>query len=381
MQLMNEIITKNDKNIYPKETEIKTETEEKTDEINICDANDKLEIKCESQENETKNSIERPHLTIQLENKADHLQPSNTVEVSFQNNRKEIYYNPLGWKVKLKDYVLVETDNGTDIGRVTGVGIVPYRKFEIHLKPNNPVVHSIKHIANEKELERHEQNIQDQKEVLEIVKELVIKFGVEMKITRAEWQFDRHRLTIYFLSPQRVDFRELVKEMAKIFKTRIELRQITNREFAKRFCGGVGICGLTLCCNSFLNEVKPITADHIKAQQLATNVSKLTGYCGRLKCCLLFEYDYYLKESAKFPKIGSILELDEGIFKLIKFDIFKNTCHFISEDFRHQKFYTLAEVHTFADQHRILEPKEEEQPMNINEDFEDTDFDEYLGFS
>ena len=381
MQLMNEIISKNEKNIYPNETESKIETENRNDEINRCEANDKLENKCDSSENEAKISIERSHLTIQLENKADYLQPSNAVEVSFQNNRKEIYYNPLGWKVKLNDYVLVETDNGVDLGRVTSVGIVPYRKFEIHLKPNNPIVHSIKHIANDKELERHEQNIQDQKEVVEIVKVLVIKFSIEMKITGAEWQFDRHRLTIYFLSPQRVDFRELVKEMARIFKTRIELRQITSREHAKRFCGGVGICGLALCCKSFLNEVKPITIDHIKTQQLSTNVSKLTGYCGRLKCCLLFEYDYYLKESARFPKIGSILELDEGIYKLIKFDIFKNTCHFISEDFRRQKYYTLDEVHTFAEQHRILEPKEEEQPMRINEDLEDLDFDEYLGFS
>jgi len=127
--------------------------------------------------------------------------------------------------------------------------------------------------------------------------------------------------------------------------------------------------------------MKPITVDHIKIQQLSTSVSKLTGYCGRLKCCLLFEYDYYLKESEKYPKIGSILELDEGVYKLIKFDIFKNTCHFISEDYRRQKTYTLEEIRVFADQHKILEPKEEEKPLQIDENLEDLDFDEYLGFS
>lgn len=381
MQLMNEIISKNEQNIYPKETESGTKTENKVDEHKECDPINSIENQCDNIESDSKNSTERPHLSIQLEDKADQLQPSNAAEVSFQNNRKEIYYNPLGWKLKLKDYVLVETDNGVDIGKVTGIGIVPFRKFEIHLKPYNPVIHSIKHIANEKEIERHKQNVKDQKEVVEVVRELIKKYSIEMKITNAEWQFDRHRVTIFFLSPQRVDFRELVKELAKIFKTRIELRQITNREHAKRFCGGVGVCGLQLCCSSFLNEMKPITVDHIKIQQLSTSVSKLTGYCGRLKCCLLFEYDYYLKESEKYPKIGSILELDEGVYKLIKFDIFKNTCNFISEDYRRQKTYTLEEIRVFADQHKILEPKEEEKPLQIDENLEDIDFDEYLGFS
>jgi cell fate regulator YaaT (PSP1 superfamily) len=381
MQFNSEIIINNEHNIYPKETESNNDTENNIDENKPCEVIEQIENQSNCTENEAKPSTERQHICNQLENKADQLTPSNTVEICFQNNRKEIYYNPLGWKVKFGDYVLVETENGIDLGKVSSVGIAPYRKFEIHLKPYNPVVHSVKHIASAKEIERYEQNINDQQEVLEIVRDLVKKYNIDMKITNAEWQFDRHRLTIFFLSPQRVDFRELVKELAKIFKTRIELRQITNREHAKRFCSGVGICGLSICCKSFLNEMKTITIEHIKIQQLSTNVSKLTGYCGRLKCCLLFEYDYYLQEAEKYPKIGSVLELEDGIFKFVKFDIFKNTCFFISEDFHKQKTFTLEEIKVFADQHRILEPKEEEQPLQIDENLDDIEFDEYLGFS
>ncbi|MCE5304551.1 hypothetical protein LLG34_02450 [bacterium] len=382
MQLINEIISNNDQNIYPKTTECKNENENKSGEEPTDCGCEPLENHSENSEQDTKYTNERPHLSIQLENKADQLSPANAAEICFQNNRKEIYYNPLGWKVKVQDYVLVETDNGIDIGIITGLGIVPYRKFEIHLKPNNPIIHSIKRKATSKEIERHHQNIENQKKAVEIIRELVEKYNLDMKITGAEWQFDCHRLTIFFIAPQRVDFRELVKEMAKIFKTRIELRQITNREHAKRFCGGVGICGLTICCRGFLNEVKTvITAEHIKTQQLSTSVGKLTGYCGRLKCCLLFEYDYYFKESEKYPKLGSILELDGGVYKLIKFDIFKNSCTFISEDYQRFKNFSLDEIHAFADQHRILEPNEEEKPKPIIEDLDDIDLDKYLGFS
>ncbi|HRS02394.1 MAG TPA: hypothetical protein P5545_07590, partial [Bacteroidota bacterium] len=183
MQFNNEIIINNEQNIYPKETESKNDTENNIDENKSCEVNEQIENQDNCTENEAKSSTERQHICVQLENKAGHLTPSNTVEICFQNNRKEIYYNPLGWKVKFGDYVLVETENGIDMGRVSSIGIAPYRKFEIHLKPYNPVVHSIKHIASTKEIERYEQNIKDQQEVVEIVRELVKKYNIDMKIT------------------------------------------------------------------------------------------------------------------------------------------------------------------------------------------------------
>lgn len=315
---------------------------------------------------------------VKPEDKSQLLNDQNVVEVACQNKRKEIFYCPKELKISVNNWVVVETENGVDIGRVTLTNAMAFRKWE--LTRQSPV-YSVKHKANQKELDRHKANLSEHPSIVKKVQELSNKLGLDIKITEAEWQLDHHRLTIYFLSPQRVDFRELVKELAKIYKTRIELRQITHRERARRIGCWQGVCGRQICCGSFLHQLKPITVEHAKIQQLTANVTKLSGYCGRLKCCLLYEYEYYKSESERYPKIGSILNLNETQFKLIKFDIFKEILTFYDLNNQIYKNFTLGEIQKFAQENLIIEPVEESQHYCQQIDGMDDNLDELIKIS
>lgn len=296
---------------------------------------------------------------LQIVNKLKELNDKNIAEVEFQGSRKEIYFNPLVGRIKVDDWVIVETENGLDLGKISKLGGKLYSWWKHNYsQDSNLVVNSIKFKASIKDLEKYQANLKEQTKIVEEAKQLVKTHNLDMRITEAEWQFDKHRLTIFFLAPQRVDFRELVKDLAKQYKTRIELRQITHRERAKRITQWVGVCGRPICCGCFLQQVKPISIEHSKVQQLSANVTKLSGYCGRLKCCLMFEYDFYLEESKRFPKLGSKLDLEDGSYLLIKFDIFKNSLTFVNEAHHNFRTFTLEEIQAFAAQNKVLEPKE-----------------------
>ncbi len=290
------------------------------------------------------------------EDKSNLLDEFCTVEVSCQNKQKEIFFCPKEIKVALNNWVVVETDNGVDIGRITLMNRAAFRKWEI---TKQSPVYSIKHRAHPKEIERHKSNLEENQIIVRKVQEISNSLKLDIKVTEAEWQLDHHKLTIYFLAPQRVDFRELVKELAKIYKTRIELRQITHRERARRIGCWEGVCGRQICCSSFLHNIKPITVEHAKLQQLSSNVTKLSGYCGRLKCCLLYEYDTYSQESARYPRLGAIMTTETSQFKLIKFDIFKETLTFFDENNHVIKTFTLEEVNKYASINKIVEPKDD----------------------
>lgn len=341
-----------------------------------ADTNQSLEVKIENKEqsvinldvnlhstngNTADNQVsknDQPRFIPKPEDKSGILDEKNAVEVSCQNKHKEIFYCPKEIRLSLNTWVVVETENGVDIGRVTLIGKLAYRKWE--LTKQTPVL-SIKHRAHPKEIERYQANLAEHPSIVKKVQELSNSMNLDIKVTEAEWQLDHHKLTIYFLAPQRVDFRELVKELAKIYKTRIELRQITHRERARRIGCWVGVCGRQICCSSFLTQIKPITVEHAKVQQLTTNVTKLSGYCGRLKCCLLYEYETYSEESKRFPRIGSILTLDSSQYRLIKFDIFKQTLTFFDETNHLFKIFTLDEVNKYASENKIIEPLDDQQ--------------------
>jgi len=243
------------------------------------------------------------------------------VEVLFKCKRKKIYRNDLKLPLSPTQFVIVEMENGIDIGVVSCTG----NCIENRVKNNNcdePTT-SIVRIANEEDINIDIHNINEAVEILSKARSLITLYKIDMKITEAEWQFDHQRLTIYFTAPQRVDFRDLVKELARTFRTRIELRQISIREEAKRL-GGVGPCGRTICCNSLSCDFNHITLEHAKTQQLSNNINKLSGYCGRLKCCLLYEHETYTEAFKDCPPIGSFVELPEGNAKIIKIDAFKN---------------------------------------------------------
>jgi cell fate regulator YaaT (PSP1 superfamily) len=299
-----------------------------------------------------------------IEDKSEKLSAETILEVQFQGSRREFFYHHSNDKILSGNHVIVETENGYDFGRVAGIGEDVFKKWQIQSKEHHSPVYSIKYKAGQKEIQRQNSNIQEQKVILEKTKVLIKKHNLDMRVTEVEWQFDRHRLTLYFLAPQRIDFRELVKDLAKEYKTRIELRQITHRERAKRINLWVGVCGRGICCSSFLHHIKPITIEHSKVQQLSANVTKLSGYCGRLKCCLAFEFDLYNTENERFPKLGSVLDMGDISLKLIKFDIFRDMLTFYSDERKTYRNYSLVEVKDLAQKFKLLEPKDSHCSMS-----------------
>ncbi len=260
-------------------------------------------------------------IPIYLKNTGDP-NPPKFVEILFKCKRKKIYRNDLNLKLEPAQFVIVEIENGLDIGTIYSSGQEAIDKIASTNKGTEPE-NSIVRIATEEDIARNNDNIADAFVVVNRAKELTEIFKLDMKITDAEWQFDHQRLTIYFTAPQRVDFRELVKDLARTFKTRIELRQISTREEAKRL-GGVGPCGRYLCCSSFACDFCHVTLDHARLQQLSNNVAKLSGYCGRLKCCLLYEHDTYVDAFKHYPSLQSFVSLPEGSARILKVDIFKD---------------------------------------------------------
>lgn len=275
------------------------------------------------------------------------------VEVSFKARRKQMYRKSKTGRYALSDTVIVQSDHGTDAGTITAVGLIA----DLKKTDDSEIVHTVIRIAGKEDLDKIKSNREHEKEIIREVKDKAKSSSLDMKIVDAEWQFDRSRLSIYFSAPQRVDFRELVKDLARTFHTRIELRQIPAREEAKRL-GGIGPCGLELCCSSFLNEFDQITLDHAKAQHLPPNISKLSGMCGRLKCCLLYEIDNYVSALKNYPPLDSYVHLADGRARMIKIDIFSDTVTVISEGNGAFLTVTLEELNALRKEGKIESPKE-----------------------
>jgi cell fate regulator YaaT (PSP1 superfamily) len=276
-------------------------------------------------------------------------------EVIFKCKRRRLFNNDRKLLLKPPQYVMVEVENGIDIGTVSAAGECAMEKFECYYKSNVPRYSILRH-ANKDDITQLSRNLDDENRVVNQTRQLAIKYQLDIKVTDAEWQFDKQRLTIYFTAPQRVDFRELVKDLARTFRTRIELRQISSREEAKRI-GGMGPCGRKLCCSSFAGEFNHVTLDHARTQQLPNNVAKLSGYCGRLKCCLLYEYDNYLETFKKYPPLNCTIKIKEGIARILKIDIFKDIVHLHIDDSGIYKSITYEELMDLKDKGCVRIPK------------------------
>ncbi len=276
-------------------------------------------------------------------------------EVIFKCKRRRLFENSRELLLKTPQYVIVEVENGSDIGTISASGNCAMEKFECCYKSNKPKFAILRH-ANQDDIAQLEKNSEDEKRVVEQTRQYSDKYNLEIKVTDAEWQFDRQRLTIYFTAPQRIDFRELVKDLARSFRTRIELRQISSREEAKRI-GGMGPCGRKLCCSSFVTEFNHVTLDHARTQQLSNNVAKLSGYCGRLKCCLLYEYDNYLESFKKYPPLNCTIKVKEGIARILKIDIFKDIVHLHIDDKGVYKSITYEELMELKENGNVRIPK------------------------
>lgn len=231
---------------------------------------------------------------------------ANIVGVRFKEVGKVCYFDPVNLDVKKDDCVIVETARGIEMGRVV-FGTKSVSEEEI-IKP----LKSIIRIADEHDMEIKKSNEEKQKEAYNICLEKIKKHGLEMKLVDVEYTFDASKILFYFTADGRIDFRDLVKDLANIFRTRIELRQIGVRDETKAL-GTYGICGQQVCCSRFLGEFEPVSINMAKKQGLSLNPSKISGSCGRLMCCLKYEqstYDELLKTS---PRQGAVVETEDGV--------------------------------------------------------------------
>ena len=278
---------------------------------------------------------------------------TDVIEVRFKGNRKEYFSWPSAEPLALHDCVIVEVDRGQDFGRVSAVGPVAERKCggschgcslaNPHPLAPSPVPHPLAPSPQSGEGEREgaplrrvlrrataddaavaEQLQREEEDVRRRVLERVKSHTLPMKVSDAEWQWDKKKLTVYFTAEQRVDFRALVRDLASLFHTRIELRQIGARDEAKRL-DGVGRCGRQYCCSSWLPELRPVSLSLAKDQHLSLNPSQISGGCGRLLCCLRYEHDFYVQTRKRFPKEGRVLRTTVGLERVLAVDVFRET--------------------------------------------------------
>jgi cell fate regulator YaaT (PSP1 superfamily) len=256
---------------------------------------------------------------------------SQTVEVRFKGTRKAYFvWGDEGAPIKVKDAVIVEVERGRDLGRVTAVGDMAAKKCGSSCsgcavgeaaeepEPPKPVLRR----ATPEDLKIHQEIRASEEEVRQKVIQRVRAHELLMKVSDTEWQWDRNKLTIYFTADKRVDFRALVRDLASLFRTRIELRQIGVRDEAARL-SGVGRCGREYCCSTWLKELSPVNLGLAKDQHLSLNPSQISGGCGRLLCCLKYEHDFYVTARKRFPKEGKTLRTAVGAEKVIAVDIFR----------------------------------------------------------
>ena len=227
------------------------------------------------------------------------------VGVRFKNAGKIYYFDPGELLIDLNQSVIVETARGIEYGLV----VVPNREVD-----ESEIVAPLKkviRIATEEDAAHNEENERKEKEAYAICLQKISDHKLDMKLIDVEYTFDNNKVLFYFTADGRVDFRELVKDLAAVFKTRIELRQIGVRDESKMM-GGMGICGRVLCCNSFLGEFQPVSIKMAKEQSLSLNPTKISGTCGRLMCCLKYEQEAYEDLLSRVPKVGAIVDTPEG---------------------------------------------------------------------
>ncbi|MBS7238963.1 MAG: hypothetical protein KIG94_02115 [Acetatifactor sp.] len=231
---------------------------------------------------------------------------TKVIGVRFRTAGKVYYFDPLQYQIKRGDHVIVETARGIEYGLVmTGVTEVDDSKV---IQPLKPVLR----IATERDTEQEANNKIKEREAFKICQEKIRSHGLEMKLIDAEYTFDNNKVLFYFTADGRIDFRELVKDLAGVFRTRIELRQIGVRDETK-LMGGIGICGRPLCCHSYLADFVPVSIKMAKEQNLSLNPTKISGVCGRLMCCLKNEEDTYEELNRRLPGIGDTVATEDGL--------------------------------------------------------------------
>ena len=258
---------------------------------------------------------------------------SNLIEVQFKGDRKDFYINIENIDVSSGDWVAVQGDkSGHDIGKITMKGELV--DLQIKRKSRDLEKEPLKklyRIATETDLEKWKNANQKEKEVLEKAKRIIEDYKLEMKLSDVEFQGDNSKATFYYTADKRVDFRELIREYSSQFGIRVEMRQIGVRQEAAKI-GGIGSCGRELCCSTWMTEFPSVSTSAARYQQLSINPQKLSGQCGRLKCCLNFELDAYTEALEDFPSTKTKLKSKKGEAKFIKLDVFKRKMYYFYAD-------------------------------------------------
>lgn len=258
--------------------------------------------------------------------------PFDCVEVRFKNSRKEFFRNAEGLPLLIGDVVATQAKSGHDVGIVTLTGslvkVQMQKKKEDYKDENLPKIYRK---ASQKDIDKWQKCRNKEEEIKKRAREMAILLKLQMKISDVEFQGDGSKATFYYTAEDRVDFRQLIKDMAKAFGIRIEMRQIGYRQEAQRL-GGIGSCGRELCCSTWLTDFRSVSTAAARYQQLSLNPLKLAGQCGKLKCCLNYELDIYLEALKDFPSQESKLYTQKGMAFCQKTDIFKKTMWFSYKD-------------------------------------------------
>ena len=263
---------------------------------------------------------------------------TSVLEVRFKGNRREYFTWPSedSSPLRLDVPVIVEVERGQDFGVISALGEIAAKKCErcgtcgAHPPADETTIRNIVRLATPDDRKIATDLRLNEEEVRRTVRDRVRQHNLPMKVSDAEWQWDKRKLTIYFTAEQRVDFRALVRDLASLFRTRIELRQIGARDEAKRL-DGIGRCGRQLCISSWLPEGRPVSLSLAKAQGLSLNPVQISGPCGRLLCCLHYEHDFYVQQRKRFPKEGKTVKTSVGNERVISVDIFRERVTLRSE--------------------------------------------------
>lgn len=286
----------------------------------------------------------------------------NIVGIRFRKPGKVYFFDPGYIRLNPKDKVIIETSLGEDIGEV----VISKREL-----PDEKVPKDLKRIirlASSKDIKRQEDNKQKEKKAMEVCKEQIKKHKLEMNLVDVEYKFDGSKIIFYFTADGRVDFRELVKDLAAIYKTRIELRQIGVRDEVRKI-GGNGVCGRELCCCSFLNNFDIVSIKMAKEQSASLNPSKISGNCGRLMCCLKYEQGVYEEKIKKLPKVGSIVKTEDGEGTIVSEEVLKERVkvQFKKDDVTTYKSYDAKDVKVIKAPTSKVEEENSEEIENIKE--------------
>ena len=249
---------------------------------------------------------------------------SQLIEVAFKGNRKEFFLWEADDSPSLKAPVIVDADRGEDLGHVHALGELAEKRSAgaAHGLGEAPPSKKVRRVASDDDVRRFAEVRAQDEDARRKAMERVKANQLVMKISDAEWQWDRKKLTFYFTAEKRVDFRNLVRELAAMFRTRIELKQIGVRDEAKRL-DGIGRCGRQYCSSSWLPELRPVNLGVAKDQRLSLNPSLISGACGRLMCCLRYEHEFYVQQRKRFPKEGRLIRTARGEEKVVANDIFR----------------------------------------------------------